>query len=213
MSAPSKARNVQLVKVQPEKRLAAISELNSAPSLATNCREARGIGCWAATQVKGLSSEITHRLGGRYCSFSRRQNSHNRKRQGYESPTESKTVARYQKDSAGTRETQSVLHNGVCDDKPIDSKSLHKTLWESDWCIVAKKQGNACGAKALAGELLEQGHFLQTQNWIKEGGKTVSKTVNREVLQKSRVKENLTHGSVRGLIVSPDESNFRRRWL
>jgi len=87
------------------------------------------------------------------------------------------------------------------------------TLWGSDWCIVAKKQGNVCGAKALAGELLEQGYFLQTQSWIKEVNKTVSKTLNREVLQKSRVREILKHGSVRGLIVSSDESNFRRRWL
>ncbi len=155
MSAPSKTRDVQLVKIQPEKRLSATSKLNSAPSLVTNCREARGIGYWATTQVKGLSSEIIHRFGGRYCSLSRRQNFHNRKRQGYASPTESKTVARYQKDRAGTRETQSVLQNGVCDDKSINDKLLQKMLWESDWCIVAKKQGNACGAKALAGELLE----------------------------------------------------------
>jgi hypothetical protein len=106
-------------------------------------------------------------------------------------------VARYQKDRAGTRETQSVLQNGVCDDKSIDDKLLQKILWESDWCIVAKKQGNACGAKAPAGELLEQGRFLQTQSWIKEVNKTVSKTLNREVLQKSRGgKTSRTHGSV-----------------
>jgi len=58
MSAPSKARNIQLVKIQSEERLAATSELNSAPGLVTNRREARGMGYWAATQVKGLSLEI-----------------------------------------------------------------------------------------------------------------------------------------------------------
>ncbi|MFH1905475.1 MAG: hypothetical protein ABIK53_08155 [bacterium] len=65
-----------------------------------------------------------------------------------------------------------------------------------------KRQGNACGAKALAGELLEQGNFLQTRDWIKKDNKTVSKTYNGEVLQKSRVREILKHGSVRGLIHS-----------
>jgi len=58
MSAPRKARNVQLVKIQSEERLATTSELNSAPGLVTNCREARGMGYWAATKVKGLSPEM-----------------------------------------------------------------------------------------------------------------------------------------------------------
>jgi hypothetical protein len=47
--------NIQLVKIQPEERLAASSELNLAPSLVTGCGEARGMGYWAATQVKGFS--------------------------------------------------------------------------------------------------------------------------------------------------------------
>ena len=59
MGAPSKAHTIQLVKIQPEERLATTSELNLAPSLVTDCREAKGMGYWAATQVKGLSSEIT----------------------------------------------------------------------------------------------------------------------------------------------------------
>ena len=58
MGAPRKARNVQLVKIQSEERLATTSELNSAPGLVTNCREARGMGYWAATKVKGLSPEM-----------------------------------------------------------------------------------------------------------------------------------------------------------
>ena len=133
--------------------------------------------------------------------------------QGYANPTGSETVARYQRDIAGTWETQSALHKGVCDDKSIDDKLLQKMLWESDWLIVVMKRGNACGAKGLAGELLEQGHFLQTQNWNKEENKTVSKTLNREALLKSRVRENLKHGSVRGLIASLMKFNFQRKWL
>ena len=214
MSAPSKAYAIQLVKIQPVERLATTSELNFAPSSVTNCREAKGMGYWAATQVKGLSSEISYHVGGRYCSLSRRQNSHNCYWRGYASPTESETVARYQKDSMGTRETQSVFHNGVCDNKPMNGELFQKALWESDQLIVVMKRGNARGAKGLAGRLLEQGHIFQIQDWSKDDNETVFKTYEREVFLKSRVRENLKHGSVRGLIVSPDENNnFRRRWL
>jgi transposase len=47
-----------MVKIQPEERLASTSELNLASSLVTGCSEAKGMGYWAATQVKGLSPEI-----------------------------------------------------------------------------------------------------------------------------------------------------------
>ncbi|MBE9592228.1 MAG: hypothetical protein IMF19_02000, partial [Proteobacteria bacterium] len=50
--------NIQLVKIQPEERLTATSELNLASSLVTGCGEARGMGYGAATQVKGLNHEI-----------------------------------------------------------------------------------------------------------------------------------------------------------
>ncbi len=55
MSVPSKIHNIQLVKIQPEERLATTSELNLASSLVTGCGEARGMGYWAATQVKGFN--------------------------------------------------------------------------------------------------------------------------------------------------------------
>ncbi|MFZ2071914.1 MAG: hypothetical protein WAV32_10050 [Halobacteriota archaeon] len=41
MSVPSKIHNSQLVKIQPEERLAATSELNLASRLVTGCGEAR----------------------------------------------------------------------------------------------------------------------------------------------------------------------------
>ena len=47
-----------MVKIQPEERLASTSELNLASSLVTGCSEAKGMGYWAAMQVKGLSPEI-----------------------------------------------------------------------------------------------------------------------------------------------------------
>jgi hypothetical protein len=52
MSVPSKIHNSQLVKIQPEERLAATSELNLAFCLVTGSGEARGMGYWAATQEK-----------------------------------------------------------------------------------------------------------------------------------------------------------------
>jgi hypothetical protein len=54
--------NIQLVQIQPEERLAATSELNLASSMVTGCGEARGMGYWAATQVKGLSHEINGKI-------------------------------------------------------------------------------------------------------------------------------------------------------
>ncbi|RKX93231.1 MAG: hypothetical protein DRP84_08810 [Spirochaetes bacterium] len=148
-----------MAKIQSEERLVATSGLNLAPNSVTNCREAKGKGYRAATKVKGLGPEINHYLGGQYGSYSSRQNSYVCNGQGYEIPTGSKTVARYQKDNIGTWEIHSVLQNRVCDDKLINGKLLQETLWESDWCIVAKKQGNACGAKALAKGLLGERNF------------------------------------------------------
>jgi len=106
------------VKIQPEERLAATSELNLASSLVTGCGEARRMGYWAATQVKGFSHKIfivpeadvvlltegstliADSLIGTW--------------QGDASPAGSKTVARYQTDVMQTREAQSVLLSGVC---------------------------------------------------------------------------------------------------
>jgi hypothetical protein len=58
MGVPSKTHNIRLVKIQPEERLAATSERNLASSLVTGYGEAKGMGYWAATQVKGFSPEI-----------------------------------------------------------------------------------------------------------------------------------------------------------
>jgi len=165
MSVPSKVHNIQLVKIQPEERLAATSELNPASSLVTGCGEARGKGYWAATQVKGLSPEIhvvsvvdvVHLTEGSILiADSPNLQSWNIAGstgtwRGDESPTGSETVARYQMDIMGTREAQSVLLYGVCPIKPMNGKIVQTTLWESDQLIVLTKQGNACGGKGLAG--------------------------------------------------------------
>jgi len=115
-----------MVKIQPEERLAPTSELNLAPSLVTGCSEAKGMGYWAATQVKGLSPEIIVVLeadvvkrteGSTLIAVSPDLVSCDLTRvlgywRGNGSTTGSKTVARYQKDIVGTREAQNVLPKG-----------------------------------------------------------------------------------------------------
>jgi len=118
--------NIQLVKIPPEERLAAPSELNLAPSLVTGYGEARGMGYWAATQVKELSHEITIipeadvvlLTGGNTLVTA----SLNRTWRGDASSAGSETVARYQKDIMRTREAQSVLLTGVCPIKRLSHK-------------------------------------------------------------------------------------------
>ena len=147
--------NIQLVKIQSEERLATTSELNPASCLVTGCGEARGMGYWAATQVKGLSHEITIIPEADVVVLTEGStliaDSLISTWQGDASPAGSKTVARYQTDIMQTRETQSVLLTGVCPIKPINGKIVQMTLRESDQFIVPEKQGNACRGKGLAG--------------------------------------------------------------
>ena len=147
--------NIPLVKIRPEERLAASSELNLAPSLVTGCGEAKGMGYRAATQVKGWSPEIFIIPEADVVFLTEGStliaNSPIRTWQGDASPAGSETVARYQTDIMGTRETQSVLLTGVCAVKPINGKIAQTTLWESDQFIVPVKQGTACRGKGLAG--------------------------------------------------------------
>ena len=160
MSAPSKIHNVQLVKIQPEEMLATTSELNPAPSLVTGFGESRGMGYWAATQVKGLGPEIHVVSLADVFHMTEGSTPYTVDWQGDESPTGSETVARCQMDVVGTREAQCVLLNGVCTIKPMNGKIIQTTLWESDQFIVPKKQGchigrcqigrNACEGKGLA---------------------------------------------------------------
>jgi hypothetical protein len=147
--------NIQLVKIQSEERLATTSELNPASCLVTGCGEARGMGYWAATQVKGFSHEILIVPEADVVVLTEGStliaDSLIRTWQGDASPAGSKTVARYQMDVMQTREVQSVLLTGVCPIKPINGKTVQTTLWKSDQSIVPEKQGNACRGKGLAG--------------------------------------------------------------
>jgi len=105
---------------------------------------------WAATQVKVLSPEMPVVSEADAVHLAESSTLVSVKR-GYESPTGSEAVARYQKDRLGTREAHSVPRNGVWATKPIDGKAAQMTLWESDQSIVPKKPRNGGGGKGLAG--------------------------------------------------------------
>lgn len=60
MSAPRKAYNIQLVKIQQGERLAITPEPTFAPDRATCLREAKGRGYRATTQVKGWSQPVKY---------------------------------------------------------------------------------------------------------------------------------------------------------
>jgi len=166
-SAPRKTMISSLVKIQPEEGLATTSELNLAPSLVTGCSEAKGMGYWAATQVKGFSHEILIVSVADAVWLAEGStliaDSLNRTWRGDASPTGSETVARYQMDIMVTREIQSVLLTGVCPIKPINGKMVQMTLWElrsiliklfkslTDQFIVPEKRGNACRGEGPAG--------------------------------------------------------------
>ena len=185
MGMPNKIYASQLVQIQPEGRLAATSELNLASCLVTGCYEANGKGYWAATQVRGLSPEfyivsevdVVHSTkGGTLIAMTERS---------VENSTGSETVARYQRAGMGTRESQ----------------ILQTTLGWSDQRIVPMKQGNACGGKGLAGELLGQGHIFYIYKQVREGNESelmICTEKDRGVLLKSRMRENHKYDSVKG---------------
>ncbi len=114
-----------------------------------------GARCRATPQGKGLSPEITsvsvadavHLAAGSSLITVRR---------GYKTPTGSETVARYQRDRLGTRESHNVpsvfwKSAGYGLYKPEEGKVIQMALWQSDKSIVAGKQSNVCGAKGLTG--------------------------------------------------------------
>ena len=214
MSAPREACNIQLVEIQYGERLAITPEPTFAPDRATCLREAKGRGYRATTQVKELSPEIIPCVGGRYCSYSIRQNSYDRKWQGCESPTGSETVALYQKDIAGTWENR-YIPNRVWANKPVNGEDAQIIYRWSDKPVVAKKFRNGNGAKGLTGRPLERNAAarLRTGGQLPTEPNPETSSIEGDVFPKSRVRENCKHGSVRGLVASPDENNFIRRWL
>jgi hypothetical protein len=200
MGMPSKIYASQLVQIQSEKMLAATSELNLASSLVTGCYEANGIGYRAATQVNGLSPEICIVPEADVVYSTKGRTLIAVAEQGDESPSGSDLVALYQRAIIGTRES------------PI----LQTTLWGLDLLLVPMKQGNACGGKGLAGELLEHGHIFYIYKQVREGNESELMTCtenDRGVLLKSRMRENHKYCSVMGLTASSGQNNTKRRGI
>lgn len=138
--------------IQSGERLTTTSEPNSARGKVTTLVEPEEGRYWAATQVKGFSPEIAIVTEADTLHFVEGRMDNTTKGEVISAPSGSEPVARYQKDSVGTREAQSVPRQfKVCNAKPIDGEAVQMTLWESDQPIVPKKQGNACGGKGLAG--------------------------------------------------------------
>jgi len=97
----------------------------------------------------------------------------------------------------------------------MNGKILQTTLWGSDQLIVPKKQSNARGGKGLAVEPLGPGHISALKGRLRMSKNWTHNLLRngREVLLKSRMRENLKSGSVRGLIVATGQNNPKRRWL
>jgi hypothetical protein len=110
----------------------------------------------------------------------------------------------------GIREARSVPER-VCGSKLENGKLSQMALWESAQLIVVMKQGNACGAKGLAGKPRWTGDTSAHRGGYKKRTKPKHETrlaQDEEVFLKSRMWESHKSGSVRGLMV--DSNN--RRW-
>lgn len=106
------------------------------------------------TQVKGFSPEITRFVGGRYCSYSSRQNSHNQYWQGCASPTGSKVVSRCQKESMMNSGEPIQSHSG-CTIKPIDGKIAHNMYRQLGYPILSRKPMKVGREKGIAANTWE----------------------------------------------------------
>ena len=120
----------------------------------------------------------------------------------------SETAARYQRVSIGTRETHGVPVRVWAAKSLTNGKVVQMARWESDQLIVAKKQGNACGAKGLAKEPRDRATSSGHRTGAKKSTKlypVTHSTEGEEVLLKSRMREIRKSGSVRGLVVDSQE--------
>jgi len=110
----------------------------------------------ATAKAKGMSPEITRCVGGRYCSFSSRQNSPSCYGQGWGSPTGSETVSRCQK-KLSMNSGEPVASHPDCSIKPIDGKIEQVSCRQSDYPIVSVKLAKASGEKGIAANTWEAG--------------------------------------------------------
>ena len=171
MSAPREAWFVQPVRIRSERRLAAGSELNPAPGRVTGHREARGMGYRATTQVKGLSPEIpvipvadaVHYAAGNTLRSVMR---------GAARPAGSETVARYQMDESGTRETHDGSRKGMGQQAAYQRQGGSDGVMGVGPAHSSDEAGQCLWSEGAGRTTAEQGHFFRTQNRAKEVNKT-----------------------------------------
>ena len=123
------------------------------------------------TQVKGLSPEINHRVGGRCCSCSSRHNSCNRNGQDCKNPTGSETVSRCQRTDMNSGEPK-YPQESMRQQVPKDKES-QKVSWQSDYPIVSMKSMKVDGGKGIEGMRLGIGDTSATrERWRGDDNKT-----------------------------------------
>ena len=137
--------------IQPGERLATTPVPSSAREEVTNLVKPEEGRDQAITQVKVLSTEITNVTEADAVHFEEGSMGKTAKGEVVSTPSVSKAMAGYQKESAGTGETRNVPQAEVCNNKPIDGKEIQKTLRESDQFIVPEKSRNGDGGKGLTG--------------------------------------------------------------
>ena len=121
----------------------------------------------------------------------------------------SKSVARYQRVNIGTRETHDAPARVWATKPLLNGKVTQMASWESDQLVVVMKQGNACGAKGLAGEPRSRDTFSGLRTGPRKSTKLDSMTYStegEEVVPKSRMREICKSGSVRGLMMDSERS-------
>ena len=140
------------------------------------------------TQVKVLSPEIVHRVGGRSYSLSNRQNSYNRKWQGGKSPTGSESVSRCHR--ADVNSGEPVYSQTECGLKPIDGKLPQNIIhWQSDYPIVSVKSAKADGEKGIA---VMQRDVRDTSARLRAGAQMSTKLTSLTLRAQENRKEQFT---------------------
>jgi len=154
--AKMKSRQLEIWEVHPHQRLAPRCVGNSAAEEVTNLSKPEGTSFEAVTQVKVLSPEKTIVSEAEAFHLAEGSSRVTDRRRDDATLTGSKSTASKQKDEAGTWETLQASQIEICFSKSGGDKPEQKVCRESDKPIVARKQGNACGAKGLTVAVWEE---------------------------------------------------------
>ena len=228
MSVPRKACNIKLVRlrlssaesqIQSGERLAITPEQTFAPCGVTCIREAKGEGCGAVTQVKGLSPEIPVISEAKTVHYGTGRNPVAESNKRGEETGNRRGLRPWRRIKERLQELGRtyIIPGKRYATTSLKSKELQKIYRWSDKFIVAGKSVKADGAKGLTsismdGETTARIKTGRTQELLATQPNPITfkmtfKSQNREIYLKSWMREIFMSSSVRGLIVSS------RRWL